>query len=186
MNNLKYIHLTWNEIERDCFCICSDIEHDGYKPDCIIGLMRGGIIPARLFADYFDIPFEFYALNVNLYKGIDCMNDKLWIESFHHTLADKRVLIVDDIWDSGRTMKGILDYLNPSEELRNNNPLYHDVPINDKTVIKTATLFLRENSADRPDYYCEIAPTNNWIIYPWEKFDFDNEMRKGKHEKENI
>jgi hypothetical protein len=47
-----------------------------YKPDCIIGLLRGGVVPARIFADYYNIVLDFFALDVKLYNGIDERREK--------------------------------------------------------------------------------------------------------------
>jgi hypoxanthine phosphoribosyltransferase len=164
MSETNYKHLTWEEVERDCFCIYGDMVEIGYKPDYIIGLMKGGVVPARIFADYFGVRFDFYTWNVSLYNGINTKENELKIGEFNVDLRDKKVLIIDDIWDSGVTMNGVLDYLETDDD--------------SNMQIKTATLFLREGSRERPDHYCEIAPSNDWIVFPWEKFEFDNEMRK--------
>ena len=68
-----------------------------------------------------------------------------------------RVLIVDDIWDSGKTMNAVLDYLGEED-------------------ITTATLFWKETAKEKPTYYANIAGRNEWVVFPWEKYEFNREI----------
>ncbi|MGE0207493.1 MAG: phosphoribosyltransferase, partial [Candidatus Babeliales bacterium] len=64
----------------------------------------------------------------------------------------KYILIVDDLVDTGETMKFLIEALKDS------------LP---KTTIKIATLYYKPTSCIKPDYY--IEETTNWIVFPWEK-----------------
>jgi len=159
MSNPNYIHLTWNDIQSSCINICYHMSLYDYKPDYIIGLMKGGVVPARIFADYFNVRFDFYTLNVSLYSGIN-KRDKLVIQDFNIKMNNKKVLIVDDILDSGKTMLGVLKYLK-----------------NKKTDFKTATLYWKETALTKPDYYDQIALKNDWVVFPWETYEFKRELK---------
>jgi len=141
------------------------LSHD-YKPDCIIGLLRGGIVPARIFSDYFNIILDFFSLDVKLYEGINKRKEKPVIGPFSYDLIKgKKILIIDDIYDSGKTMEAVLAYL--SEEN-----------------VVTATLFWKETASKKPNYYAKVAKKDEWIVFPFEKFEFDREIdnkRKGEN-----
>jgi len=132
-----------------------------YRPQCVIGLLRGGIVPARIFSDYFDILLDFYALDVKLYDGINKRRDEPTVKAFNGDVKDKSILIVDDIWDSGKTMKAVLNTLEGED-------------------ITTATLFWKEKADKKPDYYAKVAKKNEWIVFPWERDEFRRELIKGK------
>ena len=132
---------------------------NNYYPECIIGLLRGGIIPGRIFSDYYDILLDFFALDVKLYDGIGIRRDKPDIKTFYGDVKGKRILIVDDIWDSGKTMEAVLGYLGNED-------------------IVTATLFWKETAKGRPDYYAESSKDNEWVVFPWEQMEFKRDLEK--------
>lgn len=153
----QYVHLSWQNIEDFCYDIISKMDKDNYRPQSIIGLLRGGVVPARIFSDFFDILLDFYALDVKLYNGIGIRSEEATIRPFFGDVDGKNVLIVDDIWDSGKTMEAVLNYLRGEE-------------------IKTATLCWKETANGRPDYYSRIVKENEWIVYPWEVCEFKREI----------
>jgi hypoxanthine phosphoribosyltransferase len=132
-----------------------------YKPDVIIGLLRGGIIPARIFADFFNVKMDFFALDVKLYTGINERDKKPVIRHFDEDIKGKKILIVDDIWDSGTTMKAVLEYLKNED-------------------IQTVTLYWKETADQKPTYYSYVAKEEQWIVFPWEKTETKNELRQAK------
>lgn len=150
---MKFEHVSWEKIEEYCLDICRRMDEDGYKPDVVIGLMRGGIVPARIFADYYDIFLDFFAVDVKLYDGIGVRKESPIVKPFHLDIdRNKNVLVVDDIFDSGKTMSAILDLLK------------------DKNV-KTATLFHRKSAKKKPDYF-SVSVDDEWVVFAWEKSEF--------------
>ena len=160
-DNLTYRNVSWEYQEDMCADIYENMLRKNYRPDAIIGLLRGGVVPARLFADYFDITLDFFALDAKLYNGIAEPGEEVKIKPFFGDIKGKKVLIVDDIWDTGETMRAVLKYLK--------NEYLH-----------TATLFKKNGSEGSPDFYCETANIDEWIIFPWDK----RETKRLKHEKE--
>jgi len=153
MEDIIYKYLTWNDIELACLNIYDQMVKNKYKPDCIIGLSRGGVIPGRLFSDYFDVVEYFFSLDVKMYTGIKKTMEEAIIRPFHEEIKGK-CLVVDDIWDSGMTMRAVLEYLKGKD-------------------ITTATLYWNGKIKDRPDYYCHETKCYEWISFPWEKFETD-------------
>ena len=154
-DNINFKFVSWNDLESYCDKIYSQMVKDDYKPDCIIGLLRGGIVPARLFSDHFNILLDFFALDVKLYNGINDRMEKAKIKAFDGDVKG-RILLVDDIFDSGKTMEAVLDHLNGKQ-------------------VTTATIFWKETAKNKPDYYAEVAKENEWIVFPFEMAEFNRE-----------
>ena len=158
-NDIKYIYLSWFDIEEACLKIYKKMKDDEYAPESIIALLRGGVVPARIFSDYFDILLDFFALDVKLYDGINNSKDKPDVKEFYGDVRGKKTLIVDDIWDSGRTMNAVLDHLNEEQ-------------------VKTSTLCWKKTAEGKPDYYAITVEENEWVIFPWEMKEFVRELKK--------
>lgn len=83
--------------------ICRQISKDNWKPDYIVGISRGGLLPAVMISHYFDIPMK--PLQVSLRDNIDCVSDLAMAED---AFDGKNILIVDDINDQGSTLNWIM------------------------------------------------------------------------------
>jgi hypoxanthine phosphoribosyltransferase len=156
-----HIFLTWQDVEEACIKIHKEMEKDGYVPESIVALLRGGVVPARIFSDYFNILLDFFALDVKLYDGINNRREKPDIKEFYGDVKGKEALVVDDIWDSGKTMDAVLVYLDEKNEKA--------------TLIKTATLCWKETAKGKPDYCAMTVKENEWIVFPWERQEFFRE-----------
>ena len=164
----KFKFVSWDDLETDCAVIYSKMLKDNYKPDCIIGLFRGGIVPARIFSDYFNIWLDFFALDVKLYNGINKRMKKPKIRIFDEDIKGKEILVIDDIYHSGTTMKSVLEFLKGEK-------------------ITTTTVFWKETAEEKPDYYAGVAKKDEWIVFPWEKREFKREFDKCReHNRKNY
>ena len=152
MSKIIYKYLSWEDVERACLSIYANMRKDKYAPDVILGLLRGGVVPSRIFLDLHQSLLDFCSIDVKLYDGINLKKPTPKIKSFVDGVKGKKILVVDDIWDSGETMSAVLKYLKG-----------HNVV--------TATLYWKE-AAHRPDYFAEVASKKEWIIFPWEKYEF--------------
>lgn len=103
--------------------ICRDITNSDWRPDYVVGLTRGGLLPAVMISHYFDVPCE--TLKVSLRDGGECESN-LWMAEdalgavplenkkeygghTHIEMLKKNILIVDDINDTGATINWILN-----------------------------------------------------------------------------
>ncbi|MBN2478560.1 phosphoribosyltransferase [Candidatus Micrarchaeota archaeon] len=156
---MEFLEPEWKDIIALSKKVCGDIKKD-FEPDIIIGVSRGGLVPARLFSDYLDNS-NVAIIRVELYTGVGTKNEKpVIIHPLQADIKGKKVLVVDDVSDSGESMAAVRDYLaekNPGE-------------------IKFASLHYKPQSKFRPDYYAET--TDKWIIYPWEIEETRREMEK--------
>jgi uncharacterized protein len=94
--------------------ICRDITLTDWRPDYIVGLTRGGLLPAVMISQYFNIPCE--TLKISLRDGEECESN-CWMaeDAFGYNAAEigdplcKNVLVVDDINDQGSTLNWLMN-----------------------------------------------------------------------------
>ncbi|RLI22114.1 phosphoribosyltransferase [Candidatus Bathyarchaeota archaeon] len=145
--------VSWNEVVEWSRSLAQKIRSSGFKPDVIIAIARGGFVPARLLCDYLDV--------------VDLLSIKIehWIETgkhkeeatikypFDYDLSGRKVLIVDDIADTGKSVvlasKHVAEKCKPEE-------------------LKTATMqVIPATSMIIPDYYVDEVKEWTWYMYPW-------------------
>ena len=155
---VETLHLTWRDVEELSYKIASDIEKDGRKVDVIVGILRGGIIPARIIADALGVD-ELEAMEIKFYKGVGVRGRRPYIRRPPiGELHGKNVLVVDDISDTGLTLEvalGIIALYGPRE-------------------VATATLYIKPWTRFIPDYYAR--ETDKWVVFPWEKKEVLREL----------
>lgn len=141
---------SWETMQQHAKIASDKIKESGFRPDIIIALSRGGLVPARLFCDFLVLK-KCYSIKVD-HWGITAAKDgKAQLsQSLDIDITGKKILVVDDITDTGESMCISLDYiksLGPSE-------------------VKTATLIHLNNSKFTPDFY-GFSQDWAWIIFPW-------------------
>ena len=151
---MNYVKLSWSNIEKMCNDIATKIKESGFQPDVIIALGRGGMIPARILSDILGVS-TVYMFGIKLYTGVGTRGN-IKTESFCHIIEKKKVLLIDDILDSGKTIEKSL------EILKTKRP----------TLIKVATLFCKKNKPNKPTYFASDSDEDSWYIFPWENSEF--------------
>lgn len=149
-SRFKYEVPTWNKIYDSLLNQSQKIQKQTEKIDLILGISKGGLIPARILADFLQVS-EIITIQVKFYIGIAQTHDEpIIIQPLTVNLSGKKILVVDDIADTGKSLKIVIEHL---ESLG-------------ITEIKTATLYLNNRSVIKPDFYEEI--TDKWVVFPWE------------------
>jgi len=137
--------------------LSNHIKDDKYKPDSILAIARGGLVPGRLIADHLRLK-SLYVMKVEFYtneeKGARGKEPKTTQECPEFKKGEK-VLVVDDISDSGESLKHAVKALKEK---------------NEGIEIKVAVLYRREETAYIPDYCIETE--ERWVIFPWEEHEF--------------
>lgn len=116
--------------------------------DTILGIARGGLSMAQLLGEYYDIR-QVYAINTIGYDDMK-KNDSIEVFNVPDLKLATKVLIVDDIVDSGDTLVEVLDTLNTK---------YPNV------TFRTASLFYKKTAKITPTWY--VKEPKGWIDFFW-------------------
>lgn len=166
---MKKLVLTNKDITYFVNRICTDITDSQWKPDYIVGLTRGGLIPAVMISQYFKIPM--YTLNVSLRDNNFDNETNCWMseDAYGYNESRKNILIVDDINDSGATFNWIMDNWKstccPNEEdawlnIWNNNVRF-------ATVVNNEASFCYVKM-DYEGTLIDKSKDDEWVVFPWE------------------
>lgn len=150
MSEFKCELMDWNKFYSLSKIVAKKIKESGYKPDIVIGLARGGWVFSRVLCDFLGVK-DLLSLKVE-HWGITASPDGEARLRYPLTvdLSGKRVLVVDDITDTGESMRKSIEHvksLSPAE-------------------IRTATLRHIKGSRFVPDYFAEEIEWR-WVIFPW-------------------
>jgi xanthine phosphoribosyltransferase len=165
---MKKIYYNWKQVEGACIELARQLQQDNWKPDYIVGITRGGAVPAILLSQYLGIPMR--PLQVSLRDGQGCVSDLGMAEDAYgiDDEAAKNILIVDDINDQGSTITWIKEDW-PSGCFPD-DATWDSVWGNN---VRFAVLTHNLASKADVDYYAwEVnkAEEDCWLVYPWEDF----------------
>ncbi|WCL53715.1 MULTISPECIES: phosphoribosyltransferase [Kordiimonadales] len=142
----------------------------GELPKFIVGVWRGGTptgIAVQEIMDYYGVHTDHIAIRTSSYIGMQ-QQKEVKVHGLEYIIsninAEDSLLIVDDVFDSGRSIEAIVDRL--KAKCRRNTP----------EVIKIATVFYkpaRNVTQLTPDYYVE--ETDDWLVFPHELSDLSRE-----------
>ncbi|GAB2643739.1 phosphoribosyltransferase [Gordonia jinhuaensis] len=144
--------LTWELNGTACRELSQMVADDGFKPDIILGIARGGLIPAGAIAYALDCKI-LISLNVEFYTGIgETLSEPVLLPSLLESsgLTDQRVLVVDDVADSGKTLKLVDDYCEEQGRVAE---------------VRNAVIYRKPHTITAPDYFWR--ETDKWINFPW-------------------
>ena len=149
MENLHFLHLTWDEVQRLTELVAENVNTSGFKPDLVVAISRGGFDPARIICDQLDVR-RLASVQIESYEGLNKSKEPVVVLPVNADPMGKRVLIVDDVADSGSSLRKAKEYilaLGASE-------------------VRIATLHIKPWSKFYPDYFAESVDA--WVVYPWE------------------
>ena len=161
---IKKHYYSWSDIETMCTSIVHQMYADNWRPDYIIGLTRGGNVPATIISNMTGIRCE--ALKVSLRDDDSESESNLWMaEDAYH---GKNILIVDDINDTGNTLLWI------QEDWRN-SCYPGDERWEDVWGSSVRVAVIHDNMPSKFSSVTYVASEINkdrepiWIVYPWER-----------------
>ena len=156
------LHISFDEYRQKTEQLASQIYKDGWKFNQVVCIAKGGMRVGDIMARIFDVPLAI--LSVESYKG-DGLKNKRGAITFSRDLAKtspnigSKVLLVDDLADSGITLKKSIDWLQH----------FYGFYLDEK--IRTAVLFYKAVSTFKPDYYIDHLQDSPWIHMPFEKYE---------------
>jgi len=177
------VFITSQELLQDSFRLAHQVLEDGFRPDFIIGIWRGGAPIGIAVQEYFDfkgIETDHIAVRTSSYYGIGQQSKEIKVHGLHYLIenanADDSLLIVDDVFDSGRSIDALitkirsLSRLNTPKDIRVACPWYK--PKNCQVDIV-------------PDYY--VQTSEEWLVFPHELSGLTpEELINGKKELSDI
>ena len=149
------IRLSLDEVEELLWDVFVALRLSDYRPDVVIGISRGGLAPARILTDYlhnkYICTFQMghWAEDANLREKPTLVFPLPEVD-----LSDKKVLVVDDVSDEGRTMEEAVRYMSPK--------------VGD---IRTAVLVSKADSRFKADYCPKVMQQWRWVLFPWSKHE---------------
>ncbi len=161
---IKKTFIKAQDLLDDSFRLALKIMEDGFRPNYIVGIWRGGTpvgIAVQELLEFHGFPSDHIAIRTSSYDGIDNQRDEVRVHGLHYIIenvnAEDSLLIVDDVFDSGRSVQAVIDAIKLNS--RKNTP----------DTIRIATVYYKPSKrkvACVPDYY--IHETDDWLIFPHE------------------
>ncbi|MBE1301607.1 MAG: hypoxanthine phosphoribosyltransferase [Alteromonadaceae bacterium] len=175
--------ITAQSLLEDSFRLAHQVYKDGFRPQFIIGIWRGGTpvgIAVQEFFEFKKVQTDHIAVRTSSYYGINKQSKTIKVHGLQYLVenanADDGLLIVDDVFDSGRSIAALIEQtqklmrLNMPKDVRIATPWYK--PSNNKTSIT-------------PDYY--VHESSDWLVFPHELSGLtDDEIRKGKSDLADV
>lgn len=167
IGGVKVRFVSWPEAIEMSEALGRRILESGFKPEVILAISRGGLVPARIISDVLDVDnivtvaVKYWAVAERraerpiLYHGVE-----------PSVIGGRKVLVVDEVADTGATLKLIADLLN----------------VMGVAEAKTAVLHVKSTSGFTPDFYAERVAEWVWISYPWSRWEDFREFKKRGHD----
>lgn len=157
---MKKIYYTWSDVESQTQEILRQIALSDWRPDYVVGLTRGGLVPANLISQYLEVPME--CLKVSLRDGGQTESNCWMAED---AANGKNILVVDDINDTGATLAWI------EKDWPEGNTMYHWDNVWNNNVRFAVLVNNGASEYKCIDYSCvdiNKADDPSWIVFPWE------------------
>jgi uncharacterized protein len=158
------IYLTANDLLADSFRLGMQVVDSGFAPTHLVGIWRGGApvgIAVQELLEYKGVPCDHIAVRTSSYSGIDKQDAEVRVFALGYLIdtlgPDDRLLVIDDVFDSGRSIAAFLREL--AVRCRHNMPCE----------VRIATVWYkpsRNRTALKPDFY--VHATEEWLVFPHE------------------
>jgi hypoxanthine phosphoribosyltransferase len=153
MTEPELAYIPYPEFVADVQAVAEALQRDGWRPDYIVGIGRGGLVPAAYLSHRTGISL----LSIDYSSGVPSFAEKLMEKLAATTREGRAILLVDDINDSGRTIetlrKSLLDHRAVAE------------------CVRVAVLIDNVRSTARVDYCSRTIDRlsdKRWFVFPWE------------------
>jgi hypoxanthine phosphoribosyltransferase len=165
-SELQFEVPTWNQIYSMLLNLAHKIRKNGFKPDIIVGVSRGGWPPARVLSDLMGNA-NLANVRAEFYLGVaETKTEPVLTQPVSTEVAGKKVLIVDEIADTGQSLKLVKEHITEKGAAE----------------VKIATVYYKPWSIVKPDYY--EKETSRWVVFPWEIKETVRKIVKKCREKE--
>jgi len=145
---MNFVKISWDKYEQDCIAFAKKVRAKELEFDRMVVISRGGLVAGRILSDLLDLPIS----HITICSYLDLKQQKnIKITEVPQTTYDnEKILLVDEVSDSGRTFVRALKYF---KEFKN-------------CKVTTFSLYIKPITHPLPDYYQELI--DGWIIFPYE------------------
>ncbi len=163
---MDVMYVSWNRVVSLCYRLGLKIIESGYRPDAIVAVLRGGVVPSLILSDVLGVD-NYYVVRVKHWGIGGELYSEPRIEYFSGEFKSKRLLVVDEVVDTGKTLKRVVD------ELKDRGAID----------VKSAVLFVKPTTIYLPNYYVVKLDKWIWIFFPWSLvetlYSLSNEGERG-------
>ena len=155
--------ISWDEYNSTVEKLAIQIDNSGYKPDVLIGIMRGGAPIIDVLSRVFKLKCAYLAVESYSGENIeDQQGELIFSRELSSTVQDMsgNILLCDDLSDTGVTLNKSIDWLKKYPPLKGKIKS-----------IKTAVLWKKADSTFEPDFCAQKLKDNPWIVQPFEKYE---------------
>lgn len=158
--------LTWTGFGDAARELAREVVRSGWVPDIVVAVARGGLVPAGAVA-YALGTKAMGTLNVEFYTGVaETLPEPVVLPPFMDTsgLPGHKVLVVDDVADSGKTLDLVMDLIRTRglrADLDGDGRAQETLPVE----ARSAVVYAKPRSVIDPDYVWRR--TDRWIMFPW-------------------
>ena len=175
--------ITAQQLLEDSFRLASQVYEDNFRPEFIIGIWRGGAPVGIAVQEYFEfkgVETDHISVRTSSYYGIGQQSKSIRVHGLHYLIenanANDRLLIVDDVFDSGRSVDALIKQIKTQSRL------------NTPSDIRVACPWYKpgKNVVDfEPDYF--VHQSEEWLVFPHELAGLEvSEIVEGKSDLKNI
>ena len=140
----------WSQIYAMLVNQAEKIRQSHFQPDVIVGVTRGGWVPARVLADLLEIT-DLVTVGVEFYVGVaETRSEPVLTQRVFADVAGKKALLVDDVADTGKSLQLAREHVRQQGAAE----------------VLIATVYCKPFSVIKPDYY--EKETRGWVVFPWD------------------
>ena len=154
----KHLYVSWEEYHQLIERLALKVHASGWEFDQILCLARGGLRPGDIISRIFDRPLGI--MSISSYRDVGgTLQGRLDMAKYITLPKGElvgRVLLIDDLADSGVTLRAVVDRLRAMPAI---------------SELRSAVIWVKGVSAYTPDYHVESLPTSPWIHQPFEEYD---------------
>ena len=180
---MKKTYITAQNLLESSFKLAHEIYADGFRPQFIVGIWRGGTpigIAVQEYFEYKGVSTDHISVRTSSYYGINQQSRKIRVHGLDYLIENANskdgLLIVDDVFDSGRSVDALIQQIKKQSRL------------NTPSDIRVACTWYKPSmrAVDiKPDYYRHA--TDEWLVFPHElKGLTKEEIAEGKNDLKNI
>ncbi|MCU7921998.1 MAG: phosphoribosyltransferase [Candidatus Thiodiazotropha sp. (ex Dulcina madagascariensis)] len=143
--------ITWDQAYQLARNLAWQVRENHFDPEIIVAISRGGLMPGRILSDRLNL-FDLATLKIEHYHAVHKEPIAKVRYSLTAEVEGRRVLLVDDVCDSGDTFRVATEHLHERGE---------------PALLRTAVLHYKRVSSFVPDYFAQEVIEWRWLIYPW-------------------